>query len=311
VTDPSARPHTDPPDPVDHIVVAADPPLAGPELDELWDFDDPVRSETRFRDRLATVGAETQSAAELRTQLARALGLQGRFAEADAVLDDVEADLPPDPAARTVVRARLLLERGRVRNSSGSPAVATPLFRDALTTAECAGDDFLAADAAHMLAISDRDHAESWTREGLRIVQDSSDPRCARWAGSIHNNLGWSLHDAGDHDRALAEFGSALDAYRIAGSDEQVRIARWTVARGLRSTGRLDEALEIQTELADGSSDGYVEEELGELLLALGRPDEAKPRFAAAAEKLGADTWLVEHEPARIERLRTLGAPST
>jgi hypothetical protein len=52
--------------------------------------------------------------------------------------------------------------------------------------------------------------------------------------------------------------------------------------------------------------DGYVHEELGECLLALGLSDAAQPHFALAFETLTADPWLVEHEPARLQRLQSL-----
>lgn len=288
----------------------ADPALDGKLLDRLWDFADPAGSEARFREAIAAAPAGALATAELRTQLARALGLQGRYEQATAVLDDVAAELgevsAADPGTRPTLGARVALERGRVRNSSGAPADAVPLFREALDLSLIAHDDFLAADAAHMLAIADGEHSDQWTRRGLEIAQSSADPRTARWAGSLHNNLGWSLHGAGRFGEALDEFRSALDAYRTAGTAEQIRIARWAVARCLRSLERYEEALVIQTELAAGPSDGYVDEELGELLLALGRADEARPHFAVAADKLGADDWLVEHEPARIARLREL-----
>jgi tetratricopeptide (TPR) repeat protein len=255
--------------------------LDADRLGELWDFGDPAASERRFRGELVTA-ADRTAAAELRTQLARSLGLQGRFEEADRVLDQI------DPAAHPpVVGVRCHLERGRLRNSSGDPAAAVPLFRAAWEQARSADADFLAADAAHMLAIADQERAEEWTGRGLEIVANSADPRCARWAGSLHNNLGWHRHDTGDYPRALAEFEAALAAYRASGTPEQVRIARWSVARCLRSLGRLDEALAIQTELAAGPSDGYVDQELGELLEALGRPEEAAVHRAAAARKLG------------------------
>lgn len=250
-------------------------------LDELWDFGDPAGSERRFRDELVSAG-DGIAAAELRTQLARALGLQARYDEADRLLDDLDpASCPP------MVGVRRDLERGRLRNSSGDRPAAVSLFRAALEQALAAGEDFLAADAAHMLAIADPDRAAEWTRRGLAVVGASTDPRCARWAGSLHNNLGWHRHDAGDYPWALAEFDAALTAYRAVGTAEQVRIARWSVARCLRSLGRLDEALAIQTELAAGPSDGYVDQELGELLTALGRPEEGAVHRAAAARKLG------------------------
>jgi tetratricopeptide (TPR) repeat protein len=250
-------------------------------LDDLWDFGDPAGSERRFRDELVTAGVGT-AAAELCTQVARALGLQARYDQADRLLDEIDpAGYPP------VVGVRRDLERGRLRNSCGDRPAAVPLLRAALEQALAVGEDFLAADAAHMLAIADPDRAADWTRHGLAVVAASTDPRCARWAGSLHNNLGWSRHDAGDFPGALAEFEAALAGYHTAGTPEQIRIARWSVARCLRSLGRLDEALTIQSELAAGPSDGYVDQELGELLTAMGRPEEAAVHRAAAARKLG------------------------
>ena len=144
---------------------------------------------------------------------------------------------------------------------------------------------------------------------GARPDAGADDPRTARWSGALHNNLGWARHDGGDPAGALEEFSAALAAYEATGTPEQQRVARWAVARCLRSLGRTAEALEIQQRLHEsGPVDGYVEEELGELYLADGDPDRATPHFAAAAELLGADEWLVANEPTRLERLRELGA---
>ena len=77
------------------------------------------------------------------------------------------------------------------------------------------------------------------------------------------------------------------------------------MARCLRSLGRTDEALTRQQALhaehtALGTRDGFVLEELGECLLALGRGDEARPYFAQAHTELSQDAWLAEAEPARM-----------
>jgi tetratricopeptide (TPR) repeat protein len=98
----------------------------------------------------------------------------------------------------------------------------------------------------------------------------------------------------------------------VQSSRPKIRIARWCIARALRSLGRLDEALAlqqaIQQELTDeGTTDGYVLEELAECLLALDRAVEAQPYFRAAYAALSQDVWLVEHESARLERLKALG----
>jgi tetratricopeptide (TPR) repeat protein len=272
------------------------------DLDALWDFDRPVVSEERFRAVLATASGEP--ALVLRTQLARALGLQRRFAEAAAELDAVESAEALSPLAQ----AYLHLERGRLQNSSGSREAAHEHFVRALEIAESAGMDYLAVDAAHMLAIVAPSESQiGWAQRALAIAEASDDPRARKWAGSVTHNLGWTLHDLGRYDDALDCFERALAFREHQGDPELVRIARWTVARGLRSVGRLEEALAIQRALAEsGPSDGYVFEELGELLLALDKPDEARPQFARAHQLLSQDQWLVEAEPDRLARLAKL-----
>ena len=74
----------------------------------------------------------------------------------------------------------------------------------------------------------------------------------------------------------------------------------------------LEGALAIQRVLhadweAAGEKDGYVYEELGECLLALGRAEEAAPWFAKAWLELSKDEWTRSEEPARLERLKKLG----
>ncbi|HEU4326885.1 MAG TPA: hypothetical protein VFS21_27340 [Roseiflexaceae bacterium] len=83
------------------------------------------------------------------------------------------------------------------------------------------------------------------------------------------------------------------------------------MARTLRSLGRVEEALAHQRTLleewrAEGGSDGYVDEEIGECLLLLGRTAEARPHFARAHALLSADQGLAKHEAARLARLREL-----
>jgi tetratricopeptide (TPR) repeat protein len=270
------------------------------DLDALWDFGDPAASEQRFRAALAA--ADGEDAAVLRTQLARALGLQRRFGEAEATLSTVDAGESP------LVATHLDLERGRVLRSGGDQAAARPFFVGALDRADAAGLDFLAADAAHMLAIAESGEAQvPWAERALRIAQASDDPRARRWVGSVTHNLGWTMHDLGRYEEALGYFEQAL-AFRVAqGDQDSVKVARWTVARCLRSLGRYDEALAIQRELREaGPGAGYIDEELGELLLATGQPEAAAPHFATAYRLLSGDEWLVAEEPERLRRLAEL-----
>ncbi len=277
----------------------------------LWDFADPAASEQRFRDECARLNAAAQrdQAAECRTQVARALGLQRRFDEAHRLLDDIESagDLSDH------VRVRVLLERGRVFNSSRRPFEARPLFEQACELASRSGEDDLAVDAAHMIAIAgEGDEAMQWNMKALATAQRSRCLRARRWAGSLHNNIGWTLHSLNRFNEALAHFEAALKARIEQQAGSEMLIARWCIARCLRSLGRLDEALAMQRELhaaheAAGSTDGYVYEELGECLHALGREAEAGPWFALAHAKLSQDPWLAEREPQRLARLAQLG----
>ncbi|TMC11556.1 MAG: tetratricopeptide repeat protein [Chloroflexi bacterium] len=274
------------------------------DLYALWDFQRADVSEARFRAALAA--AQGEDVMVLRTQLARALGLQRRFDEGAAELDA----LGPEDELTPLVRTHLRLERGRLLNSSGQRDASIPHFLRGLETAEAAGLDVLAADAAHMLAIVETGEAQiPWARRALAIAEASTDPRARRWAESVTHNLGWTLHDLGRHEEALGEFQRALELRQRQGDPERIRVGRWTVARELRGLGRLDEALAMQRELdTAGTEDGYVSEELGELLLGLGRPAEARPYFARASELLSRDAWLVSLEPERVRRLARLGS---
>jgi len=225
----------------------------------LWDFNDPAGSEGRFRE--AVNDAAAGDVAVLRTQLARALGLQQRFAEALAVLDSIDS-------TDAEVRVRVLLERGRVHRSSADVDAAAPLFREAVAAAETAGLDELAVDAMHMVALTlDADDQVDYTRAILQRARQSTDPSARAWTASILNNLGMAYSDRGDWALALQTFEEAL-AERRSGSDaEATGVARWMVAWALRNLGRTDEALDAQRALksdlaAAGREDPYVDEEI-------------------------------------------------
>jgi tetratricopeptide (TPR) repeat protein len=188
-------------------------------LDRLWNFDDPALSETRFREAIAGPGYDADERAELTTQLGRAIGLQGRFEEADALLDAVDGDEP-------TVAVRVLLERGRVLNTSGHPEMAVPLFEQAAELADHLGEEFLAVDALHMLAIADSAHAVTWTRSALEYASTVHDERTKRWIVALHNNLGWTLHDAGRCTEAKVEFQLAEQWADRIGTPRQQELAR-------------------------------------------------------------------------------------
>ena len=276
------------------------------DLQALWDNDDPVGSERRFRELLE--GDHNPSfRVEVLTQVARAQGLERRFADARETL--AEADRLEHTGRGTI---RIALERGRVERSDGDAGAARPYFDTAWTLACAAAEDGLAVDAAHMLAlVSQTDDAITWNERAMALAESSADPDARRWVGSLANNLAWAYHDRGEPETALVWFERALDARRAEGDVGRERIARWSVARCLRTLDRVDEALALQRALAvdldeAGETDGYVFEEIGECLLELGHAEEARPWFALAQLELARDDLLASTETKRIERLRAL-----
>lgn len=285
------------------------PAPATVNLRELWDFADPSASAERFR-AAAAAATSPGDRAEAVTQEARALGLQGRFDEGHALLDALE-----DVRGRAHVR--LLLERGRLLRSSGDASGSAPRFADALAAAETLGETALALDALHMLAlVSTAEEADDLSARGVALAAASDDPAARTWLGPLHHNRGMQRLEAGAYPAARAEFAAGLAAREALGDVPGARIARWSVAHVLRLEGRVEEALAAQRALAaeiaadpEASPDGFVHEELGECLLALGRPGAARSEFARASALLSELAWLAESEPERLARLARLGAP--
>ena len=144
------------------------------------------------------------------------------------------------------------------------------------------------------------------------MTERTSDARARRWLASSYNNMGWTYHERGEYASALAYFEKAVPAWEARGDPRGVHIARWAVARAYRSLGRNDDALAIQRQLeaegvAANAPDGYVYEELGELLLANGERAAAQTHFARAFELLGGNATFRANEPERLARLRRLG----
>ncbi len=282
-----------------------------PDFDALWNYGKPDEAETSFKKVLADVGCEAPAdyRVELQTQLARSIGLQRRFDEAQAVLDSLEHDLN---GASGRARVRFLLERGRILNSSGRKPEALPLFIEAWNLGNEVGEDGLAVDAGHMVAIVEEPTAAlQWNLSSLQLASTSSMPAARKWRKSLHNNIGWTFFDLGNFDQALYHFERCRECAIENDDAEAERIARWCIAKTHRVQGDVETALAMQRVVAEdvekaGACDGYVSEEIGECLCALGRGDEAAPYFAKAYEVLSQDPWLADAEPERLQRLQAL-----
>ena len=181
-------------------------------LRPLWDFDDLDASEVSFREQLERETTD-EGRAEVLTQLARVEGLRGRFEEGEKLIREAEA--------LAGSHARIDLERGRLKRSSGDETSAFSLFVRAFESS----DGFIAADAAHMVALVDPAGPEEWTRRGLELAQE--DPDAAYWAGPLLNNLGWHYYDTRDFKRALDAFERALEAReRDPANAKAIKLAR-------------------------------------------------------------------------------------
>jgi len=200
-----------------------------PKFDEWWDYTQPAETEQRFRELLprAAASADCSYHSQLLTQLARTLGLQKRFDEAHAVLDDAEALLD---RADATTRVRYLLERGRVFNTSEHPDRARPLFLQAWELACGGGEPLsnLAIDAAHMLGIIEPLKQQlEWSMQALEIAERTN----SHWRAALYNNIGWTYHDLGDYRKSLEYLEKGLLLREQAGKEPALTMARDSVAK--------------------------------------------------------------------------------
>jgi tetratricopeptide (TPR) repeat protein len=256
------------------------------DITELWDFNNPEMSEQRFRSALST--ASDDDALILQTQIARTYGIRRDFSEAQKILADLEAQVQ---STSVEAKVRYFLELGRTYSSATHPpesqtTAAREQARSAYMRAfELARDgklDYLAIDALHMMTFVDttaEDQIE-WNHKAIAYMQSSTQQEARKWEGSLHNNMGYTLHTLGRYEDALLEFELALGARERDGNPQAIRIAHWMIAWTLRSLGRLNEALEIQLRLERecdeaGEPDPYVFEELEYLYRALNNSERA------------------------------------
>jgi tetratricopeptide (TPR) repeat protein len=276
-------------------------------LRPLWDFDELDASWTRLQEQLAR--EETDAGrAEVLTQLARVQGLQGNFDAGDELIDQAAA-LAGDS---DVALARIALERGRLRRSSGNREAALPLFESAFALALVARHDFVAADAAHMAALAapDREGLVAWTQRGVELAEERAG--ASYWLGPLLNNLGWEYYEAGELEEALDAFQRALVARdRDPDNVAAIEIAQYAVGKALRAVGRAAEAVPLLEEAVEsatrrGAADGWLHEELAEDYASVGRLDDARVHARLAIPLLKAQDQSLADDSARRARLESL-----
>lgn len=286
------------------------------DIDALWDYSDPKSSELRFEAALALLSNETQPLlyAELLTQKARAIGLQQFYDRAKSVLNEALL-LIGDYSCVALVR--YFLEYGRVCNSSRENG-AYDYFLKSYALAGEIHEDFYAVDAAHMLGIVTTNlESLEWNSKAMKIAENSKNLRAKQWLGSLYNNTAWTHFFAENYEQAFTIFLKSKTWYADRNLRNEELIAEWSLARTLRAQGKLDQALQAQLSLLytrqseELPDDGYVHEEIGEILLLLGRQDEAYPYLGHAFSLLEHDIWLRQNEPERLQRLQSFQLMST
>ena len=276
-------------------------------LRRLWDFDDLDATEERLRAQLAAEQLD-EGRAEVLTQLARLCGLRGDFDAGDALLDDASTL----GGGSHIVAARVDLERGRLRRSSDDRDAARPLFESAYALAVEERQHFIAADAAHMVALAaaDRDAFVTWTQRGIGLAEGHD--AASYWLGPLLNNLGWEYYESGDLVSALDAFERALLAReRDPQNAAAIEIARYAVGKTLRGVGRADEAIPLLEQAvtwaaAGDEPDGWFHEELAEEYAAVGRPDDAREHARLAIPLLETADPSFAEDAVRAARLHAL-----
>jgi tetratricopeptide (TPR) repeat protein len=278
-------------------------------LRPLWDFGDLDATEERLR---AAFDEETadDGRAEVLTQLARVEGLRGDFESGEGLVEEAAA-LASEGG---IAQARVHLERGRLRRSSGDREGALPLFESAFATATDLGQWFIAADAAHMVALvaPNREGFVEWTQRGIDLADEHAE--ASYWVGPLLNNLGWEHYEAGDLEQALDAFERALAARkREPENEEPIALARYAVGKALRGLGRSEEAIPLLERAAawaadNGTPDGWYHEELALEYDAVGRADDARDQARLAIPLLEEADGAFADGSERKARLSSLAA---
>jgi tetratricopeptide (TPR) repeat protein len=227
-----------------------------PDFGVEWDIERPVDIERALRARLAD---EVDRRGELLTQIARAQGMNGEFADAHETLDRAEEVAAADP----VVEVRCLLERGRLFQASGHPDRARPHIEQALAEAQAYRLDGYAVDASALLADTARgEEALAWRERAVAMAE--ARPAGADRLGGLYREMAAAYLEADRAGAALEAAERALAWWSGRERPDQVREAELAIARALRALGRHEEALAVLRRVAGegGAVDPRVREEV-------------------------------------------------
>ncbi|HUX79738.1 MAG TPA: hypothetical protein VMW10_08365 [Alphaproteobacteria bacterium] len=253
---------------------------------------------------------------QILSQIALAQAMQKKFAEAHKTLDTAEAGLTSE---YDLARVRILLERGRVFHQSDNIEAALSLFKKSYSLSKEHNFDFHTVNAAHMIAIIERDVDDKikWNQTAIDLAQNTEDKRASAWLGSLYNNLAQNYIEAGKFREALSSFEQCKKYGEDRGDIIVIRGAKWGIGRALRSLGSLDEAQNTQLSLLNEYKDIATKGELPIELLVVGRgmiyeelaeihQAYMKKYALLAYEDLSKDPWCIKLMPERLEKMKQL-----
>ena len=280
------------------------------DFEDDWDYRNPKETYEKFLKytEKAKEHENPEYYPQLFTQIARTQSLQHDFEEAKGYLETAKQEITINTPVALI---RYHLELGRVHNTSGDKDKAKPEFLVAWEQALKHKEDDFAIDAAHMMAIVEKDpHVQiEWNEKGIDLAEKTTDPKAKKWLGSLYNNTAWSYIDQNDFTKAMKLAESALKLRLDDGKPINIVIARWLIGRIHRYMEDFENAKATQEEVMkerasyDLGPDGYNHEELFEINLALGNESIAKNHAKKALELLKDDKWFMKNENERYQRL--------
>jgi len=285
-----------------------------PDFDKMWDYNNPRETEEKFQEILKDFDLENEQSYRLQllTQIARTFGLRQKFYAAHDYLKKVKEELDRFPELK-LVKIRYLLESGRAYNSNSEKSKAKELFIQAWELAKDLKEEYYAADAGHMVGISETgEESLNWNLKTIDYIENANHPKVKNWLGPLLNNTAWTYHDNGNFKKALILFEKGLEFRKSRDDVQAILIAKWTIGRTYRSLNRIDEAIQIHNDLVKEykhnslSPDGYIHEELGECYLIKKEDMLSKQNFSIAYDILSKDIWLQENENDRLDRMKNL-----
>lgn len=223
-------------------------------FDTLWDEElNPSVVERTLRNLISEAQKLSDSSLYLilLTQIARALALQNKKEEAQALLDAVEKLIKPNQdlvqIRLSMERASLLYQIGLETQNSDNVTSARNLLVQVFEQAIKKGFDYYAINAAQMLArqSSELEEKITWLHNGLKLCEKSTDEKIRNLSASIHNSLGTSYLDIGHYQAALNSFKKVLSIREQEGYLLNIWIAQWSIAHCLRIADKPNEAFAI------------------------------------------------------------------